>query len=193
LIAQVRACPDTYGAKMSGQAPDLQVPIIPELKMAGPREWMQRHSVIVAVCALAAAVIALILNMRHLGGATDLSLDKPAYFYDLSTGELFVDEMTAVPPIDAPSSGRGVAAHVFACGDCADQTQHFIAYLSTQTDENKARIASGDMRIPPPPQVAAVPQVGEDPQWIDPLSPRGVEIKTITRCGETQPLACRPN
>ena len=55
------------------------------------------------------------------------------YYYDLNSGELFVEPWDMAPPIEAPSGplpdGRlfaGVRARVFGCGSCEDT---FVAYL----------------------------------------------------------------
>jgi hypothetical protein len=55
------------------------------------------------------------------------------YFYDLSTGELFVHTDADPPPIHAPhQTGErpaGCRAHVFSCGDCNDPASRFVGYL----------------------------------------------------------------
>ena len=58
-----------------------------------------------------------------------------AWYYDLNVGQIFTGNSTEVAPIDAPSGPlpdggqAGVKAYVFSYGDCADESQRFIAWL----------------------------------------------------------------
>lgn len=65
------------------------------------------------------------------------------YYYDLGSGELFVDWSNEIPPVKAPSGPdannmpQGVRAYVFSCGDCSDESQRFVGWLETYTPEVK--------------------------------------------------------
>ena len=51
---------------------------------------------------------------------------RSSYFYDMDAKKLFMAEANMIPPIDAPSGGKAVIAHVFACDSCANNQDMFI-------------------------------------------------------------------
>ena len=60
---------------------------------------------------------------------------RHAYFYDLSSGKIFVNALSDPPPIAAPGQGegdepRGVRAYLYTCGQCSP-VEWFVAYLES--------------------------------------------------------------
>jgi hypothetical protein len=56
------------------------------------------------------------------------------YFFDQNTKETFVVPANTPAPMDRPSGPfngepAGVKAHVFACGQCSDETKRFVGYI----------------------------------------------------------------
>jgi len=75
--------------------------------------------------------------------AVESKTKEKAWFYDLNTGELFVDDADKIPPIKAPS-GRlpngepaGVSAYVMSFEAEPNHSNFFIAYLEKFTDKGK--------------------------------------------------------
>lgn len=96
------------------------------------REWVNNNSILVTSMTLVALVVAL--------GAVILQQRAPAYrgpsevyFWDMETDEPFAASIESVPPIEAPSGGRGVRAYLHSCGECTPG--EWFGYLETHTDE----------------------------------------------------------
>lgn len=97
---------------------------------------------IIAVALIAAFIIAY----GALAGKEKMP-GRPAvtryWYFDVDTKRLFSATNKGMPPIDAPSGpGKGVRAHVYACGHCGDEDTLFIAYIVKYTDT--ARSGGGD-------------------------------------------------
>ena len=77
-----------------------------------------------------------------------VSYAPKAWFYDLNTGELFVEDNEKIPPIQAPSGqlpdGRqaGVKACVLSYIHNPNESERFIGYLEKYTPEGKEIISS---------------------------------------------------
>jgi hypothetical protein len=72
------------------------------------------------------------------------------WFYDLKAAKLYAADARAIPPMQAPSGGRGVRAHVFACGLCdAPDVEKVIAYLEMFTPAGKQQIDIFFQTAPP--------------------------------------------
>ena len=72
------------------------------------------------------------------------------WFYDLNAAKLYAADARDVPPMQAPSGGRGVRAHVFACGLCdAPDVEKVIAYLEMFTPAGKQQIDIYFQSAPP--------------------------------------------
>lgn len=124
----------------------------PRVRIMRARHWINRNS----TTATLVAISALVASLAYIAtGVRDAP--KPAqvdvYYYDLNTGELFVDTSEQFAPIESPSgplliAGRntgdpaGVRAHVFACYNCSDESERFIGWLESFTEE--ARFAADD-------------------------------------------------
>lgn len=108
----------------------------------------QRPALLVAGCAAALAAA---------GGIAWLSLSgerRPqAWFYDVGSGEVFVADAAAAPPVTAPSravlsdgSPGGVRAYLFACGACTRQSR-FVGYLE-RLESATHRVVTGAAALP---------------------------------------------
>lgn len=112
------------------------------------RRWVNRNSTLITVGSVVVMILALAFMVRILtGGDRQTTIDPPkhAWFFDLTTKELFKGGLNDLPPIDAPSGPfndkpGGVKAHVFACGHCDDPSQYIIAYLEAYLPETKEKL-----------------------------------------------------
>lgn len=98
------------------------------------REWLNNNSTLVASVAVVVLVVALgvvFFQQRGpgYGGASEV------YFWDLEREEPFPHSVDVIPPIEAPSGGRGVRAHLYTCGEC--NPAEWFGYLETHTEEAK--------------------------------------------------------
>lgn len=185
------------------------------------RDFMNNNSALVTIVAVVVLVISLgviIMNTRGPGAVRAIDL----YFFDLSTGQLFVASSDQIPPIDSPggplntpqgAKPAGVRAHVFACGECPDlkgmNTEQvkaagaYIAYLEMFTEQGKAAMtapAPADGQGPPPemmmdPMQSTLVKRVEDPQWMPMYSEPGYRLteSAVQQCPDgTPPIACRP-
>ena len=157
-----------------------------------------------------ACVLIFILTARARsgGGSTGRAADT-VYFFDLNTEELFSVPHDAVPPIEAPSNkagkqGRaGVLAHVFSCGSCEDESQHYVGWFETTSPQRIPRRANG----PRPPETelplnflskrasgfgGLVAQVGHDAWYpFDNKAAARIKDEALSRCGqERRPKRC---
>jgi len=151
---------------------------------------------------VAAIIIAVAIVWVSQARSTNSGKFAQAWYYDLGSAQLFPHAMTN-PPIDAPSGKTGVLAMVFACNNCSDESDRFIAWLETYTPQAAAKLAEsvppGEMRSPADKKIiddgkliATRPDAGE-PQWVPSDSPAGEEIRSTLRnkCREF-PTACTP-
>ena len=107
------------------------------------REWLNNNSAIVTVAALALLVVALVVMVRSFaGGGGATGAPQSRWYFDPVLDELVVvrDDGTAVPPITLPSGNEGWRANVFACGDCDDPEQRFVAWYERYTPWAKQAI-----------------------------------------------------
>ncbi|MFW5682584.1 MAG: hypothetical protein ACOC1G_06215 [Phycisphaeraceae bacterium] len=128
------------------------------------REFLNQNSSIGILAAVVLLVISLFIIYREISGTGGPQPPSDKYFLDLNTGEIFVGDMQAIPPIETPSGPyegepAGVVAHIYTCGDCeknyagmqADEVQRSgakIAYLTKHTPEGKRtieRMQSGEV------------------------------------------------
>ena len=109
----------------------------------GLREWLTKNARIaipILVAFILLSFIALLVK-----STPDTIMQKEivhkAWFYDLNTKQLFVDEDTEIPPIAAPSGPlpdgqhAGVRAHVYCRGFGENQSKPFIGFLETYKTE----------------------------------------------------------
>lgn len=160
------------------------------------REWVNNNSMvgtILAVVVLAVALGVVALQFRGPGPGTETQV----YFWDMETGELFAGGANEAPPIEAPSGGEGVRAHLFSCGACTPE--EWFGYLERHTEE--ARRLQEDRTVrPDDPDVRAflqenhlIRELGED-RWVSMTSSAGQRIQREVRerCGGERPTLCMP-
>ena len=165
---------------------------------------------LIAVVVLAFALGFAYRQWTHrLPGQSSRSL---AYYYDLVSGRLFVDDASKNAPIEAPSGSldvegaarpAGVLAYVAACGECprnldgktpkeAEQAGATVLYLE---DFGGNTAGTGDFRLAGM-RVARVPDgPGKVPKFLDRQSPRArrLLIDVARDCADGQhPGACKP-
>lgn len=128
--------------------------------------WINRNPSLASVMAVGLLVLALgLIVWQVLGEDADTTVE--AYYLDLEAGELFLSSANELPPIETPTGGgRGVRAHVYACGECpaglegatAEEIEArgaFVAWLERYTDEAKQtieRLGGRDSESPLPPE-----------------------------------------
>lgn len=101
------------------------------------RDWANRNSAVATIAAVAILVVALVMLVSSGGGGPTASGN--AYFYDLETGEVFVGDATAIPPIQSPAGNQAVRAHFYTCTECTEEAR-FLGYYEKYTDEAKKAI-----------------------------------------------------
>ena len=109
----------------------------------GIREWLDKNARIAVPILIACILLSFVALI--VSSTPDTILQKEishkAWFYDLNTDKLFVDEDTKLPPIPAPSgplpNGKpaGVRAHVYCRGLSENQSKPFIAFMETYKTE----------------------------------------------------------
>lgn len=148
----------------------------------------------------AAAVVILIASWVWMLTPQNSSDVPQRYFYDLTIGDTFVDDATRMPPITSPSGGEAVVALVYACGNCDNEADRFIAFYEKFTDEYKQAYAedkAGDTAMPA--EVERTGRIISTPdadQWIPMQSDEGVALwdsTLLNRCDDgSQPITCMP-
>jgi hypothetical protein len=147
------------------------------------KQQKQRMLLVAAVVLLIAATVIALWPQ---------ATPKPqgSYYYDLGTGELYTSSASG----PAPSGGEGVLAIVFACGDCANKDDRFVAYLSKPNEQYLRVIASGEPPTPEQVQNSNLVRHPTQDQWHASESPQGLAIvrQASSRCPETIAGPCTP-
>lgn len=157
---------------------------------------MEKKQTLVSVSVLVLAVaIAAAFVTKLTGGSRLPGVSSHAYYYDLNTGELFIDDAALIPPIDAPSGvlkgteqdKAGVRAYVFTCGE-DNETDRYIAWIETYTPEAQSLLIEskpdksthplgGPAGGGPVPLVAQVnPDAPDKLTWTSSMSLMGVKL-----------------
>ena len=76
--------------------------IVTRASAVGLSEWMNKNSVAVTAAAVALLLGSLLAIVLSSGGSGTAPQPMHAYFFDLSTNELFTADKTLLAPIDAP-------------------------------------------------------------------------------------------
>lgn len=144
------------------------------------REFLEKYRpvvIVVAVIVLVVAVVRLRTGKTYVPGQQ--------YYFDLTENKLFPAPW-AGNPIASPSGNPAYHAHVFSCGACKEGEQ-FVGYI-VKPAETLETVRQNDPTItpeamPPAPPLVAVPQAGEEPQWLPSLSPAGAKVMNVaSRC-----------
>lgn len=154
------------------------------------RDWLNNNSTVVtaaAICVLVVALGVMLLTQRGPGpGAL-----RDAYFWDLETQEPFVASITEVPPIEAPSGGRGVRAYLYTCGECTPE--EWFGHLETYTEEAKEYYERDG--VPPEDDHELLVRPLEGGSWVPYDAAADVIERPYEPCpggGERFPRQCRP-
>lgn len=117
-----------------------------DFSFVGLRDWLDdldRRWVIGFACACVFIFMLVLFTSGHDEAAVKSQPAGKAWFYDLNTGELFVDDADKIPPIKAPS-GRlpngeqaGVLAYVLSFVAEPNDSDMFVAYLEKMTEKGK--------------------------------------------------------
>jgi hypothetical protein len=170
--------------------------------MAMSESAVSKQTVMIVVIVVALGV-SLVMLMRSGGSRSTTGND--GYFYDLTTGELFADTKSQVPPIDAPGgAGKGVRAVVLSCGSCGENDRR-IGYLEMLTDAARAGIKAMQDPATITPQagqdieagtLVALPpdKPGDEPKWVVKTSPAGQRIVHVEQalCSPQLTQHCYP-
>ncbi len=177
----------------------------------GLRESMDKHSVVVAVLALAILIACVMFIGRGMWGGGRTAGPGDSYYYDLNTETVFVDKSSAWSPIEAPSgpdakgNPAGVKAVILACGSCGsnydgmsatqvEEAGAVIAYLQVNPKPSSSEREGGPGGIVPmmmDPLLRAV----EGGDWIRGASSAGMNLTTAVRdrCGKKEEIQmCNP-
>lgn len=164
----------------------------------GFREWQQKHPAI----GTAAAIVTVLLSAVYVVSRSGIMRTRPTgtgvtvYFYDLSSGELFVGPLDLIETgIVAPSGGEGVRAYVYSCSDCADPGSRFIGHLHRFTAERKTSEPYNPAAERPSLSSdgwVTIVQDGQISSWIPAASAAGAAIERRPWSVCREPITCDP-
>ena len=84
----------------------------------GLRETINENSVTGIVIAVILFLVAGGLSYwTFVGFRPSVEVAEGKWFFDANTGKLFAADTGDIPPIEAPSGGEGLQAHVYTCAD----------------------------------------------------------------------------
>lgn len=173
------------------------------------RETLEKHSAVtIAVVVIVLLASSTLLYKNVFRGRVVPNIDQ-RYFFDLNTGMLFLADVAALPPVEAPSGtlpdGKpaGVRAHVYACGECGQydgmtaEQMHasgaLIGWVETYSQAATAAV-SQNSDDPYNADVGISGQFVRDPlgdEWIPLDSDAAAEL--MRRAMESCPAGQRPN
>jgi len=118
------------------------------------RESINQNQTGMAIAAVGLLVVAILLGIWKTGGFRSSAAEADGkWYYALESGQLFAGPLDATPPLDAPTGGEGVQAHVFTCDDSCgngdleglapDQLEPlglFVGYLETMAPKGVDRL-----------------------------------------------------
>lgn len=145
----------------------------------------------------AVVIIAVIVLLASwwliLGRSTRSGSAGSSFFYDLQSNTLFTSDATELPPIVSPTGGEAVRAIVMSCGDCADKSTRFIAYLEKYDDAYKQAVKRGDTIEPQVVNRSRLVRAESAGEWA-PGMPAVNAMREVAaaRCGSAKPSPCMP-
>lgn len=156
-----------------------------------PSPSLSPPQILKASVAIVVLTISLVFIMRNnVGGSAGSHGSDLVYYYNLQTGELFTAS-AALPPIDTQDGGLAARAYVYACGDCADPSQRFTAYIEMFTDDAKAAMANPTLENDADLQAGhLVAEPSTDPQWIPRMSDEAMAFEDAVGARCENPLLC---
>lgn len=172
------------------------------------RGWVNGHSGIATLAALilAGASVGVMANNLLRGPRYE---PLPVYFYDLNSGQLFVEQSNLIAPIASPTDTgeerepNGVRAFVFTCTSCDDEASRFIGWLEKYSPAAKAMLempmeemdADTALRFDTEFERGHLLRGVDDRRWVTAESDRALALmdRAMTRCGEENtPRPCVP-
>lgn len=137
----------------------------------------QKPAVGVVLVVIMLAVAVTIMVRR---GGSSPRVPQARYLYDLDAGALVVGD---VSQLQSTSSSR-VAARVYSCSSCVDETKRFIAML--EKPNPSADLEAGESPI--------LIRAADGEQWVSPNSDAGMQIamKANEKCGGMPRSECYP-
>jgi hypothetical protein len=145
----------------------------------------------VGIAIFVIVIVAIVaINLSRRDAPSGVSSDR--WFLDLRTGDLVTAATTQRGIVTLPSGHQAVQAHVYSCGDCDDESERFVAYVSRfdeppaaeQNDPTRPDAQQGAMPV----QLVAIAQDHENLQWVHMRTPQGmwvVGIKARSDCPDT--------
>lgn len=158
----------------------------------GLRGWMDRHPAAAAGIAVALLIVSITTIALAVKGPSRQPRDR--YLLNLETGEVYPG---AAGDLDA------IIAHVFSCGQCADESSRFVGYITRHNPETIARVReqykdADERKFRMMLDLSAnhtqyLPPDGQLP-WLDTGSRQATQLITAARqrCGGQTPTPCMP-
>jgi hypothetical protein len=109
------------------------------------REWLNKNKNMTISIVAACLLFSIIIIFASLGSdsVSPEKITQKAWFFDLNTNKLFINDDKKLPPIKAPSgplpdgSKAGVKAYLYCRGYGENQSKPFIGFLETYTTSTK--------------------------------------------------------
>jgi len=116
------------------------------------RQRINENVFVAGVLALLATAVAVYFIVRILSrppGGVQPEWQEMVYFYDQNTRELIELPAGTQGPVETDSGPyqgmpAGVLAHVFACGQCSDESLRYIGWLEAPVESVPAELISGE-------------------------------------------------
>ena len=124
---------------------------------------------VILVIVIAACAVFIIMHVKK---ANTPPVPTRSYYFDLKTGELFVDAAGKDVPFKRANGNDAVLAHIYSCGDCAKEAERFVGYYEALSQE---AVANPAVRYT---QAARI--VSKDgKQWFSTTSQEGAQVTSV--------------
>lgn len=143
----------------------------------GLRDGINQKPIVGVVLVAIVLVVAVTIIARS--GNTTPRVPEQRYLYDLDAGALVVGDVS-----ELASNTSRVAARVYSCSSCADETKRFVAML--EKPNPSANLEAGEN----PRLIRAV----DGEKWVTPNSDTGMKIamQADEKCGGMPRSECYP-
>ncbi|HUT08853.1 MAG TPA: hypothetical protein VMY42_00010 [Thermoguttaceae bacterium] len=156
-------------------------------------------AIVLALLGTGVAVFFVVRTLSRPPGGVQPEWQTMVFFYDQNTGELLERPAGTQAPFETDSGPyqgmpAGVLAHVFACGQCSDESLRYIGWLEAPVDAVPAESISGK----PDPLEEEQPGLirrPDDQKWVYSNSPEGGALmqKAFAKCSTgSGPNWCSP-
>lgn len=160
------------------------------------QHWLSTHQGLIYTTLVLCWVVVLssaVISNRPAAANASSAAPEQSWYFDLNTGDLFVDRYVNDGKLTTADGHEAVRAYVFACGKCAAD-QRFVGWLEKQeapqamiTEETqKALAAHQPMMIRQTSGRLVRGAEGEDQAWhaIETDAGRKLVDRALNRCGE---------